>query len=264
MFILRLAMKWFKELFTYKELVQNLTIKDIKIRYKTTALGFLWALMNPLLLMLVFFLVFSFIVKIQIEKYPVFLITALIPWFFLSSSLSAATTSLVDNTELIKKVFFPRQIVPLSVVLVNAFNFLLSLIAIFIFLLIFQVPIKAPILLLPIVFLMQTIFIFGLTLIFSCLYVFFRDTRYIIEIFLVCWFYFSPIFYPISMVPQQFSKPYMLNPMAGFITLYRDILLYAQFPQLPLVLYVFSCSLFVLLLGFFVFKRQEGVFTDLL
>jgi len=122
---------YFAQIYRYKELIRALAEKEVKIKYKSAVLGRLWSLLNPLLLMLVFSVVFSVIIRVQINNFPVFLLCALLPWFFLSFSLTAATTSIVDNASLIKKAYFPHEVIPISIVMANLFNFLISLIQFF-------------------------------------------------------------------------------------------------------------------------------------
>ena len=254
--------KWLKDTLLYRELIYNLTVKELKTRYKTAILGFLWALLNPLLMMVVLTVVFSFLFKIKVDRYPIFLLCALLPWFFFSVSLNTATTSIVDNANLIKKVFFPRQVIPLSIIFVNGFIFLLSLAVLVVFLVIFKVKITASIVLLPVIIFIQLLFVFGISLIASCLHTFFRDVKYIVEALLLCWFYATPIFYPTSLVPDKFHRLYMLNPMASLVSMYRDILLYGRLPSANQFLYVafFACLLY--LIGTCIFKKYEGIFAD--
>ncbi len=249
-------------IFSYRELIFNLVVKDLKVRYKTATLGFLWALLNPLLMMMILSIVFSVFIKLQIEKYPLFLLAALLPWYFLSQSLSCATTSIVDNANLIRKIPFPREIIPLSVIIAQFIFFLLSLMILFIFLVIFKIGFTLLILYLPLVLLVQFVFVSGISLITSALHVRYRDVKYIIEALLLCWFYLTPVFYPLSLVPQQFQRIYMLNPMACIVTIYRDVLLYGGISDFYITWYTLSVSLVFLIAGLFIFKKTEHLFAD--
>ncbi|MEA3255402.1 MAG: ABC transporter permease, partial [Candidatus Altiarchaeota archaeon] len=174
-----------RNLIEHRELLFYLSMKDFKVRYKSAVLGFLWALLMPLSMMVIFTIVFSFIVRIPVENYPVFLLAGLIPWTFLNMSLSTAINSFVDNGNLIKKVKFPRELVPISVVLANLVNFLLSLIVLFLFILLFNIKLTTAIILLPFIIVIQLIFIAGISLILSSLNVQYRDVRYITEVVLM-------------------------------------------------------------------------------
>ena len=182
------------QLYFYRELIKTLAAKEVKIKYKSATLGWLWSLLNPLLLMLIFCVVFTYIMKVKIENFPIFLLCALLPWFYLSFSLNAATTSIVDNASLIKKTFFPYEVIPLSIVLANLFNFLISLGLLFLFLFFYRIFPTMGWFYLPLVILFQTLFILGLCLLSAALHTLFRDVKYAVELILLVWFYATPIF----------------------------------------------------------------------
>jgi len=183
---------------------------------------------------------------------------------FFSSSVSVATNAIVDNFNLVKKVYFPRKILPLSIILSNFINFLLSLVVLFIFLyLIFGIKLKASILYLPLIILLQLLFISGFCFITASLNVYYRDVKYIIEILMTLWFYATPIFYTLDMVPRWLLPVFYLNPMASLITLYRQILVYGTGPD-PLYLSVtILISIALLKIGIFLSDKYEYVFADL-
>lgn len=241
----------------------SLAVKDLKVRYKSPILGFLWAILVPILMAIIFVVIFSGMFKISIENYPVFLLCGLFPWNFFQLSIGTGTTSIVDNGGLLKKVYFPRQVIPISIVAANLVNFILSLILLLIIVLVFRLKLGMPLLLLPIVVVVQVILTTGVLLIFSSLHAYYRDVRYIVEVLLVCWFYLTPIFYDITgIIPERYIEIYMLNPMAGIVIIYRDILLYKTFPGASLFLKTFLISVFFLIIGILVFKRYERNFAD--
>lgn len=254
--------KAIKELLKWKELLFHLAIKELKVRYKNAGLGFLWALLNPLLMMLVLTLIFTKVFHIQVPNYPLFLLCGLLPWSFLSMSISNSTSSLIDNANLIQKVYFPRSIIPFSITCANLVNFIISLCLLFIFLCFSGIIPKQTVLCLPIIILVQVILITGISLITSHLNARFRDVRYITEVLLFLWFYASPIFYPLSMVPEKISKFYIINPMAGIITSYREILLHKQ--SLPLNIFIISAlvSILTLVIGIFISKKYDATIAD--
>ncbi|MGH7377734.1 MAG: ABC transporter permease, partial [Candidatus Methylomirabilales bacterium] len=210
------------------ELLYLLALKDWKVRYKSAGLGFLWALANPLCQGGVLIVIFSSFIRLPVENYPAFLLTAIFPWAFFSLSLSAATNAIVDNAPLIKKVYFPRGILPLSAIAANLANFAFSLGILCLILLALGVRPAPSLLLLPLVVLLQLLLLAGLGLLTASLNVPYRDVRYLVEITLLLWFYATPIFYPPSMVPARLRGIYMVNPMAGLVTMYRDVLLYGR------------------------------------
>ena len=247
----------------YFELIYNLAKKDLKVRYKSATLGFLWTILNPLLMMVALTVVFSMFLRIKTEfPYSIFVLTGLIPWTFFNLSLSSCTNSITDNCNQIKKVYFPREIIPLSIVLANLVNYLLSLLILLFLLLFFRIKLTYLVLLVPIIIGVQLLFTIGISLITSSLNVYYRDIRYIVEATLLIWFYATPVFYPISMVPERFRPYYFFNPMAGIIYSYREALLKGVFPDVYLFLEAFLASLIFFFLGYMIFKRIEPVFAD--
>ncbi|MCM8778621.1 MAG: ABC transporter permease [Candidatus Omnitrophica bacterium] len=267
-------MKKIKALFFQRNLLYHLALRELKIRYKYPFLGFLWMFFVPLAMVFIFKIVFSTIIKISVPVYPffIYLITGVFPWNYLAMSLSQATTSLVDNSNLIKKVYFPREIVPFSILLGNLFSFSLSMLIVLIILPVCKIKLNYMISFLPLVITLETLFIAGIVLVSSSLQVLYRDVKYIVEIILLLWFYITPIFYPLSLVEDispKFLKLYLLNPFTSLITLYRLVLLPNFFSTLPktmnlsyLVSYtIFSCLIFFIL-GMLVFKRYEPKISD--
>lgn len=263
-----------KALIRYRHLLWALAIKDIEVRYRSPALGFLWAIITPLITVFIFKLVFSTILKIEVENYPffIYLMTAVFPWAYFSSSVNAATESIIGNRELIKKTYFPRQIIPISVVLANLINFIPAVIVMLLIIAFFRMQFTILIFLLPIIILLQTIFTIGLALILSSLQVILRDIKYIVEIFIMAWFYLSPGFYSLTLIAnisESFLKFYILNPFVGLFTLYRIALLNGYERTLPSTVNIFGLTVWtsivcitVFLLGFFVFKKYELNFSD--
>lgn len=247
-----------KEISSYRELIANLVIRDLKVKYRNSILGYLWSLLDPLLTTLLFIIIFRFIVRIQVENYPVFLITAILPWGFLNGSLMGAVVSISGNSSMIKKIYFPRQIFPLSIILSNLINFLLSL-AVFIPLLLFlKITLGLSLLALPLVILMQMFLLGGFALMVSFLNVFFSDIAFILRFILNLWFYATPILYPLRMVPPKFMDLYMLNPMAVIVSIYRWAIMHTPLPEFK---YIVTASIFsfgLLLLSFLFFYKNEN------
>ncbi|MCL5265007.1 MAG: ABC transporter permease [Chloroflexi bacterium] len=252
------------ELFKYRELVRNLVIRDLKVRYKSSFLGFVWSLLNPLLMMLVFTVVFTVMMPNKsIEKFPVFLLTAILPWNWCAASINGGIGSIVGNANLIKKVYFPREILPASVVLSNMVNYLLALIVLFAMLLAFGVEIQPMFAFLPILIFIQMIFLLGLAFFVSALNVSFRDTEVITEVGIMAWFFLTPVFYDIhDLFPQYERLMYILNPMASFISTYRLVLLQGAGPEPYFLLRTLATSLIVFALGYAFFIRQSRLFGE--
>ena len=174
-------MRRLRELIAYRHMIRYLVIRDLKVRYKRSVLGFAWSFLTPLLMMLVFTLVFTTLRQRAVAKYPVFLLSALLPWQWFSNSVMAASSSIVSHAALVRKVYFPREVLPLVAVLSNLVHYLLALIPYGVFMLLFRVPLTPWIVSLPLVMIVQFLFTFGLSLILCTADVFYRDTREILQ-----------------------------------------------------------------------------------
>ena len=208
----------------YKELLRNLVARDIKVRYKRSVLGILWVMLNPLLMMLILSMVFSEVFRVTTKNYTTYLLSGLILWSFFSQSTSTSVVSLLSNSNLIKKIYIPKAIFPLSVILSASINLLFSLVPLFLIMYITGTSVGPNFYLLPVVIILVGLFSFGIALVVSTLTVFFHDTIYIYEVLLMAWMYMTPIFYPESVVPQKFHFILTFNPFYYFLTLFRGTL----------------------------------------
>jgi lipopolysaccharide transport system permease protein len=244
------------ELVQYRSLIRNLVAKDLKVRYKNSALGFLWSLLNPLLMMVVFTFVFTQLLNQNIPDFPVFVLAALLPWNWSATAVAAGTTTLVDNAPLINKVYFPRHLLPISVVLSNMANFVLALPALFLFMAIFGLPFTPWILYLPVIVLVQAIFLAGLVLFLAPLHVYFRDTIVLVEVGLMAWMFMTPIFYPIEAVaPNLAPWMYRINPLAAIVAEYRTILYHGGVPDPLFMARTGATAILLLIAGYLLFNR---------
>lgn len=268
-----------RELWAYRDLVRNLVVRDLKVRYKNSVLGILWSLLNPLLMMLVFSVVFTFMwPNTGTAHFPVFLLAGLLPWNFFQGAVMAATASIVGHSHLIKKIYFPREVLPISVVLSNLVNFLLALLVLFSFLIVSGIGFTPHILWLPVIIVVQVAFTLGLAFLFSTLNVFYRDTMMILDVGLLAWFFLTPVFYSMEIIPA--SKIVLgyeiavhrlvrwLNPMASLIDAYRTILYGSTNgappgpPALDFLLRTSVTAAIVLLIGWLIFRRFSPVFGE--
>lgn len=254
-------MNWL-EIYRFRYFLRNMVVRDLKVRYKGSALGFLWSLMNPLLMMLVLSLVFSVAFKISMPHYPIFLLCGLLPWNFFAVSVSNATGSVVGQAGLLKKVAFPREILPLASILANLVHFGIGLLILFIFLIAFKIPLGLPVVTLPLVIFLQVVFVLGFSLILSSLNVFYRDVQQILEVLLLIWFYLTPVFYSLSMIPGRFHRLYLLNPMASLVTMYRALLFENRWPSANVILAGVAISALAFLMGNFVFRKYTFRFAE--
>jgi len=245
------------QLFSYKDLLKNLVSRDFKTRYKRSYLGILWSLLNPLLIILVYTLAFDYIMRIRVKDFPMFFMCGYLPWSYFASSLSYSLTSLSDGGYLIKAVYFPREILPLSALLSCLMHFLITFLFVFPVLMLYGYFPRWPILLLPVIILLQSLFIYGLSLFLSSIHVFFRDIRYILEVSLMAWFWLTPIAYPISLIPERFHFFYKLNPMTLFVLAYREILLNGRIPGSQYWIALLMGSIGSFLFGYLIFFRVK-------
>lgn len=251
-----------KEIFNYKELLYNLTAKELKLKYKNSALGFLWSFFNPLMMLIVYTFAFKFVMRIKIPNFTVFVLAGLLPWTFFQASVQGSTTSIISNGALIKKVYFPREIIPLSMILSNFVNFLITLIVLFISLLIFRIKIGIYILLTPVILLLMLIFTIGLSLILSALNVVYRDISHFVEIVFMAWFYVTPIVYPMELIPNQYKSILLLNPMTLVVESLRDVIMYDKLPDLLYIIGMIIYALGFVILSYFVFNKREKSFAE--
>lgn len=254
-----------QELYKFRNLLWVWSLREIQIRYKQSILGGIWAIIQPLSSMLIFTFIFGFIVKVPTDgmPYPVFFYSALLPWTFFSSSISFAVPSLVGNINLVTKIYFPREILPISSVVAAFFDFIVASLLYLILLIIYQVPIKVTMLWMPVLIVLQILLTFGVSFFGAALIVSYRDIRFIIPLGLQIWMYLTPIVYPLSVVPERFRLLYMLNPMAGIIDGYRRILLGSQ-PQWEYLIPEMVIIVFLFALGYLFFKRKESSFADII
>jgi len=262
-----------RELFQYRELVRNLVVRDLKVRYRNSVLGFLWSLINPLLMMAVFTVVFTVLAgNPNIPNYHIFVLCAILPWNFFTGSAMGAVGSVVGNAHLINKVYFPRAILPLSTVLSSLVNFLLALLPLLALMVLFRAPFTVYLLLLPLVIAVQLTFTLGMAFFLSCLNVFFRDTGVIMDVVLFAWFFLTPVFYPMEQLPQ--SKEimgltldvqrimYIVNPMSSIIATYRSLLYHGIPPAPDFFARTTVTALAILVLGYLFFTRYAPMFGE--
>ena len=255
----------------YRGLLRNLLARDLSVRYKNSVLGFVWTLLNPLLLMVVFTIVFQVLIPppTDIPHFPVFILIGILAWNFCAGSVMACAHSVVGNGDLVRKVFFPREMLPLSSVLASLVHFVLALTLVFILGPLSGIPLTPLVLWLPVVVVFQTAFLSGLGMLLAAVNVFFRDTEAILDVGLLAWFFLTPIFYPLDVL---FNKEigqmnvgwlmHVANPMASFISAYRLVLIDRAPPDPAFLARTFAVSLLVLVVGYLLFKQLEPRFGE--
>ena len=268
-----------REIFAYRNLLKNLVIRDLKARYKNSVLGILWSLLNPLLMMTVYTVLFTILIPNEdVEKYPIFILVALIPWQFHTGTMMNSTGSIVNNSAIIKKVYFPRILLPTASLLSNFVNFLLASLILLILLYAFGIGLTIHALWVPLILITQIIFLLGLTYVFSTLQAFYRDTLLILEVGLLAWFFLTPVFFLFFRFGEQaeiwgivFNPARLMrwvNPMASIIDGYRTVLWgnigsNGPGPMDPLALLrTFVTAVLVFIIGYTVFSRSEHLFGE--
>lgn len=254
------------KLFKMSDLIVTWTSRILKTRYQQTVMGGLWILIPPVTSAIVFTAIFTLFVPIETGETPyiVFSYAALVPWNLFAGSLADMTGSLIDNMQLITKIYFPREILPLSSLLARIIDFLVSYSILFILILYFRIEINlVGWLFLPLILAIQITFTFGLGLAMAAMNVFYRDVKPILSLVIQMWFYASPIIYPISMVPEKFRLIYFINPMAGILESYRAVLIDGTLPGSYLLISA-TIALVTLVFGYWFFKRVEFQFADII
>lgn len=250
------------DVWRYRFLLQNLVFRELKIKYKGAVLGVFWSMLQPLFLLLIYTFAFRYVVRIRVDHFPVFLFAVLLPWTFLNASLGAGVSVITDHGSLVKKIYFPRAVLPLSTVFFHLVQFLLTLLVFIPALPLLDVPLTPALLLLPVLIALQLPFVAGLVLAASALYVSFRDLRHFVELALQFWFWLTPVVYPLDLVPARFAPFFVLNPMVHFASAYRKLILAGRVPSIPewLTLAVLSGGFFAL--GWQVFQRRSPRFAE--
>lgn len=261
-----------KELWSFRELVRNLVVRDLKVRYKNSVLGIVWSFLNPLLMMVVFTAVFTVMRGEAVNKFPVFVLVGLLPWQFFTNSVSSAAQSIVGNAHLINKVYFPKEILVVSGVLSNLVNLLLSLLVLIPMMALFRVEFTTWAFLLPVMIIIQVIFTLAVCFVVATSNVFYRDVQIILEVVLLAGFFLTPVFYSLDILPHNYPIfgttidvwrwMYYLNPMASIIANYRIILYYGASPAFDFLGRTFVTAVVFLIVGLIVFYRYQTWFSE--
>lgn len=253
-----------KILWQHRELVYSLTSKDIRSRYKQSVLGIAWALIQPLALTAVFTVVMSYFVRVDTKgiPYPIFAYIAMLPWTFFSGGLTSGTECLVNNFNLITKIYFPREIFPISAVLGKVVDLALGILVVIPLFFIYHVHPSPWLLLVLPVLLIQTAFLLGVTFILSSANLFYRDIRHVLPLLTQVWMYLTPIIYGLDSVPKRFLGVYMLNPMSVLIETIRNAALRGQPPMWGYLGLSAVVSVLTLIIGYRLFKKLEPLFAE--
>lgn len=248
----------------YRELLNQLVNRDLAQRYKQSVLGYFWVIINPLAQMLVMSFVFSRIFRLEGlgVPYPLFLFTALLPWTLFSSSLTSAVMSLVSNSGLLAKIYFPREILVLSTLCAKIVDFAFSSLILIVMMIFYKQGVTWNVLWVIPIFLIQFIFTYGLSLLFAAANLFYRDVQYLLNLIVLVWMYLTPIMYNVEIFPTQLRWIFQVNPMAVIVNAYRQVILSGGLPNLLSLGIALIVAIITCVIGFRVFKKLEGQFAD--
>ncbi len=252
----------FRNLYKYRELLKTNVKKEIRGKYKNSFLGVLWSFLNPLLQIIVYAVVFQVILKNPQENYAIFLCCGLIPWTFFSSTVTRSAFTMIENGNIIKKVYFPREILPISIVTSEAVNFMISTIIILGFVIFGGLGISKYILLYPLVLLAQYLLLIGISLIISSISVYVRDLQHLIGVAMQLLFYATPIVYASETIPDNFKWILYLNPMTYIINGYRDIFYNQRMIDIVSTLLLIIISIVLCIIGYIIFNKLQKGFAE--
>jgi homopolymeric O-antigen transport system permease protein len=252
------------KLLQYKDLIWTLSVHRIKVRYKQSVLGILWAILQPISMMLVFTFIFSLIARMPSEgtPYAIFAYTALLPWNYFSTSVSNATSSLVKDAQFVTKVYFPREILPITYIIAALFDFAVASTLLAGLLIYYQIALTVNVLYAVPILLVLTCFALAVSFIFSATQVRFRDIGVAVPLLLQLWLFATPVIYPLSAVPARWRSFYVLNPMVGIIESFRQVVLKGESPNISSLMFSALVSVILLFVSYLYFKRVEATMAD--
>lgn len=251
-----------RNLYNYRELLKSNVKKEIRGKYKGSFLGVLWSFINPLLQVAVYAIVFPYIMRVQTDNYLIYLIIGIIPWTFFTTVINQGMITVRINAGIIKKVYFPREILPISVAVSGLINFLISCIIILLFCIFGGVGISWHLILLPFIAIIQFVLTLGIVFALSAINVYIKDTEYLIAFVLNMLFYATPILYESTLFPESIRFILYLNPMTQVVEAYRNIFLYHQLPDLGGFIYLVIISFIFLGVGILIFRKLEKGFAE--
>lgn len=243
-------------------LLESLILKDFRTRYRAMSLGVLWSLLNPLIMMGVLTFIFTMVFPSPNRQFPVFVLCGLVPYNFFTIAWISGTTSIIDNASLVKRIPIPREIVPIAAVLSNVVHLGIQILLLFTCVWIFGGSVNIHWLWLPVLWLLEVMFVCGLAMITSSVNVYLRDTRYIVESINTVLFWLVPIFYGFESIPARFKEFYQYNPVAALVLCMRDILLHAAAPPTPTVFKLAAVAFSTFVFGLIVFRRGKHAFYE--
>lgn len=250
------------EILSYRDMIFNMTRRELRGKYAKSVLGFLWSFVGPLLQIIVYAIVFTMIFPSNIPNYYIYLMTGMLPWTFFSDAFLTGTGSIIYNAEMIKKIYFPRETLVIGEVNAKLINLLLSFAVMFVFILISGVGVTRHVILLPLIVLIQYLFTLGMTLIISSVTVYLRDMEYVSQVIIMTWMWATPIFYSLENIDQRLRQLLNLNPLCSIVLCYRDVLFYHIWPSGIELLIPLVEGVVVLVIGMLIFGYLKKGFVE--
>ena len=247
-----------KKIYLYRRTIRDMALSQLKAKYAGSLLGVFWAIINPLLIMFAITFVFKTVFKTQINNFAFFILAGVFPWMFFSNAISEAATSILSQQNILRQYNLPREIIPLSSILSNFANFLIGWIVVYPVFLLLNPKIIVFFPLLVVALILNLIFTCGLGMALAVLNVFFRDLGHLLGVLLMFWFWVTPVFYSLDMIPVKLRWVFQMNPMTAYIAFYREIIFKAGVPALALFIQIFFWAFFCLIAGFLVFNQLES------
>ena len=253
----------FKEIYAYRDMIYSLVRRELRGRYKGSVLGFLWTYINPLCQIIVYSIVFRIVFKVNIDKFYLYLIIGMMPWTFFNSSVQGGSTCIRAQADMVKKIYFPREVIPISYVTSTFINMLLSFIIVFLACFVAGYGIKVHVIFyLPLIMIIQYFFVLGIAFFVSAITVYFRDLEQIVGVILMAWIYATPIMYNIEYVPEQYRQYIVMNPMTPIVEIYHQLLYYRITPTRNYWIIAIVAAIFSCIVGVITFEKLTEGFAE--
>lgn len=259
--LIKSLQRLFADIHASRYMLKNLVTQELTVKYKRSALGFLWSLLNPMANMIISSIVFGSIMRFDLKDFVVFLYAGMLPWSFFGVSEDFCGVSIINNEGFIKKIYLPKIVFPLSTVCAQFVNMIFSMVALFFFMMILGAKATISLVFLPVAFALIFLWTLGFSLLMATVNVYFRDMRYIMSVLMNAWYYLTPILYPITMIPESLRPVFYLNPGYYLVDMFRSPIYYNTFPTMHNILIALACALSVFFLGLNVFYRKEKDFV---
>lgn len=259
--MIKLIKRLYDDITTSRHVISNFVNQALTVKYKRSALGFLWSLLNPMATMIISSIVFGSIMRFKLQDFVVFLYAGMLPWGFFGSSVDQCGISILNNEGFIKKIYIPKIVFPLSTSLALFINMLFSMVALFLFMIVLGAKITPALLFLPIAFLILFMWTFGISLFVAAINVYFRDMQYIMGVVLNAWYYITPILYPMDVIPENLQMLFRINPAYYIVDMFRAPIYYNCLPSMTHFLIATVCSVIVFFVGLSYFYAKEHDFV---